>query len=95
MNNVQQREIKDISVCLRPTAPPERDTTLCAYVNIVNTLPEIQHWIAYYDVMSIDKIVLYYSSIDRYLRQSIIQSQLWKKVEMVDWVFPQNILENG
>lgn len=95
VNNIQHRVMKDISVCLRPTGPSVRHTTICAYISQYNSVPEIHHWLAYYDYMKIDKIYLYDTDNYYTLRRSIEKSPIRKKVQFVNWQFPQNHLENN
>ena len=94
-NNVQGRVYKDVAVCLRPTPPPVRNTTLCAYVSLYNSEEELMHWISYHLYLHVDRIVLYYTTymprLEKRLKSLIRQGV----IEWVNWMFPQNRLESG
>ena len=94
VNKVQHRVYSNVHVCLRNRIV-RRNTTLCAYVSDYNSMDELRHWSAYHLMMHIDKLVFYmgnnYFDLDRMMKNITELGFL----EIVNWVFPKNVLEDG
>ena len=92
-NNVQQRFYKDINVCLRPTPPITRSSTVCALISNAVSPYQISHWLSYYFLVGIDKAYLYSVLPESSYHEILSKLKDPSMVEFVDWNF--NNRKNG
>ena len=94
-NNIQNRLIENITVCVRPTPPSYVTSTVCTVITDPVSPYQLRHWLSYYFLIGIDRAVVY-SVAPLVPYQKLLKTMNNPgRVDLVDWNFNSRQGKNG